>query len=192
MIDIDGKIISLDILQKQFSCNLKKCKGICCVEGDSGAPLLSEELLELERDWDAYKKYLSPEGIAAIEDQGFGVLDEDGDLTTPLINGAQCAYITQSEDGLFLCGIEMAYRAGECSFMKPISCHLYPIRVANFSNGTQGLQYHRWDICRDAVTCGKRLGVPVYVSLKDAIIRAWGEEFYKQLQSAEEYVKQNF
>ncbi|MFI3294949.1 MAG: DUF3109 family protein [Rikenellaceae bacterium] len=191
MIDIDGKIVSFDLFEAQFCCNLAKCKGICCVEGDSGAPLEEQEIEQIKDSWEAFKKYMSTEGVRAVEEQGFGVLDADSDLTTPLINGGECAYITDGEDGMKFCAIEKAWRAGECDFIKPISCHLYPIRVAKFSNGTQGLQYHRWHICRDAVTLGKRKGIAVYKSLKEPIIRAWGEEFYKSLEEADKYIKEN-
>ena len=169
MIEIDDKIVSLDILRETFCCDLAKCKGICCVEGDSGAPLDIDEVDILEEEWENYAPYMTEEGRAAVEEQGFMVVDADG---------------------ITFCAIERAYREGKCSFIKPISCHLYPIRVARFRNGSAGLNYHRWAVCGSARECGKRLGVPVYKGLKEPIIRAFGEDFYRQLELAEAMVKE--
>jgi hypothetical protein len=124
-----------------------------------------------------------------VEKQGFMVVDFEGDYTTPLVNGCECAYTFVNEQGLTLCAIEAAYRAGKCSFITPISCHLYPIRVVEFSNGTVGLNYHRWAICRSACQNGNELGIPVYKSLKEPIIRQFGEEFYSALECAEDLLK---
>ena len=189
MIDIDGKIVATDILTEEFCCDLSVCKGECCVEGDSGAPLDIEEVDLLEQEWDNYKDYMTPEGVEAIEQQGFMVVDVDGDYTTPLVDGAECAYAFK-ENGITFCAIERAYREGKTSFLKPISCHLYPIRVAQFSNGTVGLNYHRWSVCRSAVECGKRVGIPVYKALKEPIIRRFGEDFYEQLEEAAKLINQ--
>jgi hypothetical protein len=131
---------------------------------------------------------MTEEGRRAVEEQGFMVVDVDGDYTTPLVHNAACAYAFE-EDGITFCAIERAYREGKCSFLKPISCHLYPIRVARFRNGSVGLNYHRWAVCGSARECGKRLGVPVYKGLREPIIRAFGEEFYKQLELAEDMIK---
>ena len=174
MIEIDDKIVSLDLLRECFACDLSRCKGICCVEGNAGAPLEIEEVATLEAQYETYKPYMPPEGIAAVERQGFMVVDEDGDLTT--------------ENGVTLCAGERAFREGRCSFRKPISCHLYPIRVVRFSNGTLGLNYHRWEVCRPAVECGRRLGIPVYKALREPIVRRFGEEFYRALEAAEEFL----
>lgn len=190
MIEIDDKIVSLDLLRECFVCDLGRCKGICCVEGNAGAPLEIEEVDTLEEEYDNYKPYMKPAGVEAVERQGFMVVDDDGDYCTPLIDDAECAYSFE-ENGVTYCAIERAYREGKCSFPKPVSCHLYPIRLVRFSNGTVGLNYHRWSICRDAVECGRKLGVPVYKALREPIVRRFGEEFYKTLEAAEEYVKQN-
>ncbi len=189
MIEIDDKIVSLDLLRECFLCDLPRCKGLCCVEGNAGAPLEAEEVELLKAEYEHYKPYLTGEGIAAIEQQGFMVPDEEGDLTTPLVNGAQCAY-AYTENGITLCAVERAYREGRCGFRKPISCHLYPIRVVRFSNGTLGLNYHRWEVCRPAVACGRKAGIPVYKALREPIIRRFGEEFYKALEAAEEYLRE--
>ena len=188
MIDIDGKIVSTDLLTEYFACDIAKCKGMCCVEGNAGAPLEMDEVDTLEEEFGAYRPYMTPEGIEAVERQGFMVVDTDGEYTTPLVDDAECAY-SYRENGITLCAIEKAYLNGECSFRKPISCHLYPIRLVNFSNGTVGLNYHRWNVCRTACTNGCRLGIPVYKSLREPIIRRFGEEFYKALEAAEELIK---
>ena len=142
MIEIDDKIVSADLLRECFACDIAQCKGICCVEGNAGAPLEAEEVEILEREYPNYKPCMTPEGIEAVERQGFMVVDEDGDLTTPLVNDAECAY-TYTENGVTLCAIEKAWMEGRTPFRKPISCHLYPIRLMRFSNGTVGLNYHR-------------------------------------------------
>ena len=134
MIEIDDKIVSADLLRECFACDIAQCKGICCVEGNAGAPLEADEVEILEREYPNYKPYMTAEGIESVERQGFMVVDEDGDLTTPLVDDAQCAY-TYTENGVTLCAIEKAWAEGKTPFRKPISCHLYPIRVMRFSNG---------------------------------------------------------
>ena len=190
MIEIDDKIVSTDILTTRFACDLTQCRGICCVEGNSGAPLEAEEADELEAAYETYRPYMKPAGIEAVERQGFMVVDDDGDYTTPLIDNAECAY-SYEENGVTLCAIEKAYREGKCPVNKPVSCHLYPIRVIRFSNGTLGLNYHRWNVCSSALRCGKEKGIPLYRSLKEPIIRRFGEEFYKALEAADEFLQEN-
>lgn len=189
MIEIDDKIVSTDILSECFACDLGKCKGICCVEGDAGAPLEIDEVDILEEEYLNYAPYMTAEGRAEVERQGFMVVDSDGDYTTPLVDNAACAYAFE-EDGVTFCAIERAYREGKCSFLKPISCHLYPIRVKQFRNGSYGLNYHRWAVCSSARECGKKLGVPVYKALREPIVRRFGEEFYRSLECAEELMKE--
>ncbi len=188
MIEIDGKIVSDDILTECFACDIARCKGECCVDGNSGAPLEMEEADILEEEYENYKPYMTPEGIEAVERQGFMVVDFDGDYTTPLVGDAECAY-SYCENGITLCAIEKAFREGKCSFRKPISCHLYPIRLINLSNGTTGLNYHRWNVCSSACENGRKLGIPVYKWLREPIIRRFGEEFYKALECAEDLLK---
>lgn len=190
MIDIDGKIVSVDLLTHRFMCNIAKCKGMCCVEGNAGAPLEVDEAMLLEREFEAYRPYMKGEGVEAVRRDGFAVTDEDGDLTTPLIDDLECAY-SFDEGGVTLCAVERAWKEGKTTFRKPISCHLYPIRVTRFRNGTVGLNYHRWDVCAPAVALGRELGVPVYKSLREPIVRAFGEEFFEALEAAAEYVELN-
>ena len=189
MIEIDDKIVSADLLRECFACDLAQCKGICCVEGNAGAPLEADEVEILEREYPNYRPYMTGEGIEAVGRPGFMVVDDDGDLTTLLVHGAQCAYAYQ-ENGVTLCAIEKAWQEGRTTFRKPISCHLYPIRVMRFSNGTVGLNYHRWSVCEPARRCGTKLGIPVYKALREPIIRRFGEAFYHALEAAEELIKQ--
>lgn len=189
MIEIDDKIVSLDILREAFACDISRCKGICCVEGNAGAPLDIDEVDTLEEEWENYSPYMTPEGRQAVEQQGFMVVDQDGDYTTPLVDDAECAY-SFNENGVTYCAIERAYREGRTSFLKPISCHLYPIRLMRFSNGSIGLNYHRWEVCRPACEYGQKLGIPVYKSLREPLIRRFGEEFYNALECAASMLEQ--
>lgn len=190
MIQIDDKLISEDLFSEEFVCNLAKCKGICCVEGDAGAPLDEDETKILDEIYPKIKPYLRPEGIQAIEEQGTYTLDFEGDLVTPLVNNAECAYVIFDEKGYTKCAIEKAYEDGVIEWQKPISCHLYPIRITEYSNFS-AINYHEWDICSDACTLGKELGVKVYQFLKKPLIRKYGEEFYQTLsEAAEEWEKE--
>ena len=190
MIQIDDKLISEDLFSEEFVCNLAKCKGICCVEGDAGAPLDEDETKILDEIYPKIKSYLRPEGIQAIEEQGTYTLDFEGDLVTPLVNNAECAYVIFDEKGYTKCAIEKAYEDGVIDWQKPISCHLYPIRITKYSNFS-AINYHEWDICSDACTLGKELGVKVYQFLKKPLIRKYGEEFYQTLsEAAEEWEKE--
>ena len=190
MIQIDDKLISEDLFSEEFVCNLAKCKGICCVEGDAGAPLDEDETKILDEIYPKIKSYLRPEGIQAIEEQGTYTLDFEWDLVTPLVNNAECAYVIFDEKGYTKCAIEKAYEDGVIDWQKPISCHLYPIRITEYSNFS-AINYHEWDICSDACTLGKELGVKVYQFLKKPLIRKYGEEFYQTLsEAAEEWEKE--
>ena len=192
MIQIEDKLISEEIFSGEFVCNLSKCKGICCVEGDAGAPLDKEEAQILENIYDKIKPYLTPEGIEAIEKQGKWEIDpNDGEYVTPLINNAECAYVTYDERGYTKCAIEKAYEDGVIDWQKPISCHLYPIRVTEYSSFT-ALNYHEWEVCSDACTLGKELQVPVYKFLKTPLIRKYGESFYSELSDAAEEWQKEF
>ena len=183
MIQVGEILVSDDIREKEFVCNLEKCKGACCVEGDYGAPLEDDELEILAEIYPKIKKYLSPEGIKAIDEQGTHVLDEDGDWSTPVIQGRECAYAVYDKQGILKCGIEQAYNDGKIGWKKPISCHLYPIRVTQ-KKSFEALNYHKWHICSPACALGKELQVPIYKFLKDPLIRKYGEAWYQQLVEA--------
>lgn len=184
MILIDDVLISDDIIEKQFVCNIDKCKGACCVEGDSGAPVADDERKILEEIYSKIKAYLTDEGIKAIEAQGTWVKESDDEYepyATPLINGGTCAYVNFDEKGAAYCGIEKAYNDGIINFKKPISCHLYPIRLSKMET-VIAMNYDVWDICKDACILGKKLKMPLYKFLKEPIIRKFGEEFYEVLE----------
>lgn len=183
MIIIDDILISDDVLEKKFVCDINACKGACCVEGDSGAPLEDEETGILDDIYEEVKPFLRPEGIKAIEKQGKYVIDQDGDMVTPLVNGKECAYVI-FENGITKCGLEKAFEEGVVDFKKPISCHLYPIRIKKLTTG-EAMNYEEIDICKPACTCGKKLDVPVYRFLKEPIIRKYGEEVFCMLEEAE-------
>lgn len=191
LIEIGGRIVATDILTERFCCDLAACRGMCCVEGDAGAPLEEEELAILEREYGNYCDCMTEEGRKAVHEQGFHVVDSDGDYTTPLVNGAECAYSFR-ENGVALCAIEKAFLAGSTYFRKPVSCHLYPIRVTTFTDGSEGLNYHRWSVCAPARAEGKRRGVAVYEALREPIIRRFGEEFYTELDEAAKYLANEF
>lgn len=183
MIQIDDTIISEDVLDYDFVCNLNACKGACCIEGDAGAPVDEDELPIMEVIFPEVKPYLTPEGLQSIENQGIYVLGEDGEWETPLINGGECAYVIRDEKQNALCAIEKAYNEGKIDWKKPISCHLYPIRLQKYSSFT-AVNYNRWSICDDACSLGKELQVPVYKFVKNALIRKFGEAWYQELEEA--------
>lgn len=187
MIEVGHVLVHEDIINNDFVCNLSKCKGICCVEGDAGAPLKESEKQILEDIYPKVKKYMTPKGIEVIESQGKYVYDSDGDLSTPCVDGnKECAYVTW-EDGITKCAIEKAYDAGEIHWKKPISCHLYPIRTTKYPE-FDVLHYDRWHICKDACAFGKELQVPVYKFLRDSLIREYGEDWYLQLEKSIESI----
>lgn len=186
MILIEDTVISDDIAEKHFVCDLNKCKGACCVEGDLGAPLEEVELQILEDIYEKVKPYLSAEGIQAIEEQGKYIEDFEGDFSTTTIDNKECAYAIYDRKGILKCAIEEAYNDDKIDFKKPISCHLYPIRITKYDN-FHALNYDRWSICSDACVLGEQLKVPVYQFLKEPLIRAFGEDWYAEL---EEEVKQ--
>jgi len=179
MLRIEDTIFSFDILEKKFRCNLPKCFGNCCLYGDSGAPLSNEESHTLEEIYSTVKSYLRPEGIAAIEEKGTSVTDFENDQVTPLIGNEECAYTIIKDDILF-CGIEQAWTDGKISFRKPLSCHLFPARIKYYSD-FRAVNYQELAICSPARVAGEREGVYVYEFLREPLIRALGENMYKDL-----------
>lgn len=181
LVEIQDKIVSTQIFERQFVCDLTACKGACCIEGNGGAPVTKEEVDIMEANLDKIRPYMRPEGIAAIEAQGVVYEDEDFEPATTLINGKECAFVYFDQTNTAKCAIEKAHREGQIDFIKPISCHLYPIRTKQFNEYT-ALNYEKWDICEPACACGEKLDVPVYKFLKEPLIRAFGPEFYKELE----------
>lgn len=181
MFQIGKTIVSEEILENDFVCNLNACKGACCVGGEYGAPLEESETDKLVNIYQDVKPYLRPEGIKAIEEQGAFVKGEDGEWETPLVNNNECAYVVFSEDGIAKCGLEAAYEDGVTKWKKPISCHLYPVRTREYSEFT-AVNYHKWEICDPACALGKELKVPIYKFVKDALIRKFGKAWYSELE----------
>ena len=191
MIQIEDIVVSSDILTEKFICNLEACQGECCIEGDAGAPVEKNEVAKLEKVLPVVWDELSPEAQAVIKKQGVVYTDQDGDLVTSIVGNKNCVFTCYDEKGCCYCAIEKAYREGKCNFYKPISCHLYPIRIENYGPYT-AVNYHRWDVCKAAVILGKMKGVPVYQFLKEPLIRKFGADWYQMLSDcAEEWTKQN-
>lgn len=185
IVQIGDVLVSEDVFTDFFACDYEKCKGICCIEGDAGAPLSESEPGELERAYPAYSALMTERGLSAVAENGFFEMDRDGDLVTPTDKETgECAYSHLDSEGNCLCAIEKCYLAGKCRFRKPVSCQLYPIRVTNLTGGGRALNVHHWKICADAVGKGRREGVRVYQFLKEPLIREFGEEFYEALCAA--------
>ncbi|MBP7506435.1 MAG: DUF3109 family protein [Prolixibacteraceae bacterium] len=183
MIQIGNAIISLDIFEEYFLCDLMSCKGACCVEGSSGAPLTDDEAIMIELHYPEYEKYLNEESKAETEKQGFSIIDKDGDLVTPLLNNRECVYSLIDESGITKCAIEKAYLEGIIPFRKPVSCHLFPIRITEYDT-FDAVNYQKIDICRSGRICGKENKLPLYKFLKEPLIRKYGEEWYKEMEIA--------
>jgi hypothetical protein len=184
MLEIGRTIVSLDILEKKFLCDLLKCKGACCVEGDSGAPVTLEEAKAIQEAYTEVESYIPESHRDEISKQGFAVIDLDGDLVTPLVNNKQCVY-TFEENNILKCGIEKAFLDGKITFRKPVSCHLFPIRITEYKR-FDAVNYQKIDICKPGRECGKGAKLPLYVFLKEPLIRRYGEEWYEQLVYAAE------
>lgn len=189
MVQIDDTVISLDIFTEKFLCDLSACKGECCIEGDAGAPLEQEEAEELERILPLIEHDLSPQAREVIARQGVCYTDEDGDLVTSIVNGKDCVFTCYDDKGCCYCAVEKAYREGKTSFYKPVSCHLYPIRVGDYGP-YKALNYHRWSVCKAARLLGQKENVPVYKFLREPLIRKFGEEWYRELENIAEELRQ--
>lgn len=182
MVRIDDTLISLDLFEKRFCCHLDKCMGMCCVKGDSGAPLTEEEVALLPLIIDKVKPYMRQEGINAIENQGTHIIDSDKEAVTPLIDGKECAY-TIFEKGIAKCAIEKSWHEKMINFQKPISCHLYPVRVKKY-DCFEAINYDNWEICEAARILGYKEDIPVYKFVKTSLIRQYGIDWYEQLTIA--------
>lgn len=187
MIEIGRTIISIDLLQEHFLCDLSRCKGACCVEGDSGAPLAPGEAEAIERDYDQFSEYLPGHHQDEIELQGFSVIDMEGDQVTPLVNNRQCAYSFYDEKNILKCAVEKAYFEGKTKFRKPVSCHLFPIRITAYKR-FDAVNYQQLEICQAGKECGRAQKIPLYKFLKEPLIRKYGEEWYAQLEEAARFI----
>lgn len=199
IIEIQNVLVSLDIITERFCCDLSSCKGQCCIEGDAGAPVTLDEVMQLENVLDDVWEDMSASAQAVVDKQGVAYTDQEGDLVTSIVGGKDCVFTYYDDlqiDGktihnCCLCATEKAFRAGKTSWCKPISCALYPIRVKQLSNGLVGLNYHRWSVCRDGIRLGQQLDMPVYKFLRGPLIQRFGQEWYDELcQVATEVEKQ--
>lgn len=192
MFQIGDAIVASDIIEENFLCDLSACMGECCVEGDAGAPLEEDEVKIIEDLLSEVWDDLSPAAQAVIKEHGVAYRDHDGDMVTSIVNGKDCVFTYYDEKGISKCAIEKAYREGRTNFYKPISCHLYPIRLQKYKDFT-AVNYHRWSICKAAVLLGKKEGLKVYEFLKEPLIRRFGEDWYNELVLvAEEYKKAGY
>ena len=185
MIQIDDTVVSEILLEKKFVCNLNKCMGACCIEGDAGAPLEENELKKLEAVFPLVKEYLSENSIKALEEDLY-TIDRDGEYVTQLVNDKECAFVFFDEKGITKCSIEQAYIDGKTKFKKPISCHLFPVRLTKYKNFT-AVNYAHWDICDDACTFGEELGVKTYQFLKEPLIRRFGKDWFEELELVDKH-----
>lgn len=190
MIEIGRTILSRDIFEKQFLCDITKCKGACCIEGDSGAPLTDAEAEIIELEYSAYEKYLPEIHKKEIEKQGFSVIDSDGDLVTPLVNNRQCVFSFYDENGILKCAIEKACFDGKLEFRKPVSCHLFPIRITEYKR-FDAVNYEQLDICQSGRECGMAKKLPLYKFLKEPLIRKYGEEWFNEVEAAGKFLQKN-
>jgi hypothetical protein len=185
MIHIKDTIVSIDVLKEYFLCDLTACKGICCVEGDAGAPVEESEVAELQGVLPAVWDDLSPEAQALVEQQGVVYRDTDGEYLSSIVANADCVFTCYDANGICSCSIEKAYREGKTDFYKPVSCHLYPVRIVQYK-GFRAVNYHRWSVCQAAILNGKKEQIRVYQFLKDPLIRKFGAEWYQMLCEAAE------
>jgi hypothetical protein len=185
IIQIGDILVSEDVVTEHFACDYSKCKGICCVIGDSGAPLEEAELDKIEENYESFSPLMSEKGRAQVARNGFFIIDRDNDIVTPIVDGSgECAYTTFDEAGNCFCSMEKCFFKGTCKFRKPQSCWLYPIRVTKLSSGGLALNVHHWGLCKDAYEKGKREGIRVYEFLREPLIAIFGEEFYSALSAA--------
>ena len=189
ILQVGDVLLSPDIITERFCCDLDACHGICCVEGDAGAPVTLDEIAAIEEAVEEVWPQLSASAQAVIDRQGVAYNDPDGDLVTSIVGGKDCVF-TCHEKGCCWCVLEKAYREGRTRFCKPVSCALYPIRVKQLGNGPVALNYHRWQVCRDAVEKGRQLDLPVYRFLKEPLIRRFGAEWYQELEQMVEQLKE--
>lgn len=181
MFVVGRTLVSRDVLERKFVCDLAACKGACCVQGDAGAPLLPTEVATMREVLPAVLPYMDGEGRAEVDRTGVFTVDAEGDQVTPLIDGGRCAFSVFDAEGVAKCAFEQAYYDGKTTFKKPVSCHLYPIRVKQLTE-YQAVNYDKWDICKPACACGDRLKVPVYKFVREALVRRFGQEWYNELE----------
>lgn len=183
IVQVGNVLLSPDILTRYFCCDLKACKGQCCVEGDAGAPVTLDEVAMIEDCLEEVWGDLNASAQAVVDKQGVAYTDCEGDLVTSIVAGRDCVFTCYADDGTCLCALERAFRNGKTRFCKPISCALYPIREKQLSGGFVGLNYNEWAVCKDAVDLGNKLQLPIYKFLKEPLIRRFGQEWYEELEA---------
>ena len=187
----DNTLVTLDVVERFFSCDLDSCLGQCCIDGDAGAPLTSTEEEKIKEILPLIWDDLLPRAKQEIEQNGISYLDPEGELVTQILDNSNCVFSCYAPGGMCICAIEKAYREGKIDFMKPISCALYPLRLKTLSNGSVAVNYHRWKICKSAEVMGRSKGIRVYQFLKEPLIRRFGQEWYDELvANCELYIKQ--
>ena len=187
---IQNTLVSLDVIEKELCCDLETCRGCCCIEGDAGAPVSDEEVAEIEQILPILLPDMTKEARAVVDKQGISYLDPSGERVTSIVNDKDCIFARTDHNGWCYCLIEKAYHASKIGFKKPISCHLYPIRLTRVGNYT-GVEYHRWDICHCARQLGKKKHIPLYQFLREPLVRRFGEAWYAELElTASEWKKQ--
>lgn len=191
MLQIGDVLVSLDIAQRFFCCDLDACLGECCIEGDAGAPITKVEYEKLKEVLPVVWDDLLPQAKEVIGRQGIGYIDNDGDLVTSIVDGRNCVFTCYAPGGMCLCAIEKAFREGRTDFYKPVSCHLYPARLTDYP-GFTAVNYHRWKICKAAEVLGRKKGVRLYQFLKQPLISRFGKDWYAELELAcEAYLAQH-
>ena len=189
MIAIDNTLVSEDIIEQHFVCDLNLCKGLCCVEGDSGAPLTKNEAKNIKDNITKIKPFITKKGAEQIRKKGTSILDEENELTTPLVRGKECVYVS-FKNGVAMCGIEKAFNQKEINFQKPLSCHLYPIRITSYKN-YDAINYHKWKICSPACKCTGLIKIPVFQFVKQALVRKYGKKWFRKLSVIAKKIRQN-
>lgn len=191
MLQIQHTLVSLDLVEKYFVCDLDACLGACCIEGDAGAPVTDKEAAELAEKWIVVKKDMAPRAVRAVEEEGVSYNDPDGELVTQIVDGRDCVFTCYAPGGKCLCALEKAYREGRIEDIKPISCRLYPVRVKEY-DGFTAVNFHKWKICRSAEIYGRKLGIRAYEFLKKPLIAKFGEDWYNELElTAKEWLRNN-
>lgn len=187
----DNTLVTLDVVERFFCCDIDACLGQCCIDGDAGAPLTAQEEDEIKKILPEIWDDLLPRAQQEIEQNGISYLDPEGELVTQILDNSNCVFSCYAPGGKCICAIEKAYREGRISFVKPISCALYPLRLKTLSNGSVAVNYHRWKICKSAEVLGRSKGIRVYEFLKEPLIRRFGQQWYDELvANCELYIKQ--
>ncbi len=190
MLQIQNTIVTLDLAEEFFCCDLEKCLGACCIEGDAGAPVTIDEVEKIEEALPVVEPEMLPRAVEEVRQNGVAYVDQEGDLVTTILDGRNCAFTCYAPGGICLCALEKAFREGKTGFKKPASCSLYPLRLTTYPTFT-AVNYHRWKICRDAVANGRKKGIRLYQFLRGPLTERFGQEWYDELaQACELYLSQ--